>query len=75
MRIIQRQSRMLAQGVEVDFREAFLRQAHVVGAGAEVGQGVGCVARHALRVGVAELAQLFRRVGTNPARACVLAAF
>lgn len=39
--VLQRQARMFAQRMEVNFGEAFLRQAHVVRAGAEVGQGVG----------------------------------
>jgi hypothetical protein len=49
---------MLAQRMEVDLRKPLLRQPHVVGAGAQVGQRVGRVVRHAQRVGVGELAQL-----------------
>jgi hypothetical protein len=61
--------------VEVDLGKALLGQAHVVRAGAQVGQRVGRVVRHAQRVGVLELAQLGRGVGRDPARAGVLAAF
>jgi hypothetical protein len=54
-RALQRQARVLAQRVEVDFGEALLCQAHVIRAGAQVGQRVGRVLGHAQRVGVDEL--------------------
>ncbi len=37
----QRQPRMLAQRMEMNFGEALLRQSHVIGRGAKVGQCVG----------------------------------
>ena len=73
-RRLQCQARMLAQRMEVDLGKALLRQTHVVGAGAQVGQGVGRVLSHAHGVGVHKLLQFFRRVGRDPAGAGVLAA-
>ena len=56
---------MLAQRVEVDFGEALLRQAHVVGAGAQIRQGASRIERH----GVAEKARepFADRVGADAA--------
>ena len=66
---------MLAQRMEMDLRKALLRQPHVVGRGAQIGQRVGGVPRHASRIGVDEGAQLGGRFGRDPSGAGVLAAF
>ncbi|MEY3637523.1 MAG: hypothetical protein RIR68_656, partial [Pseudomonadota bacterium] len=65
---------MFAQRVEVDFGEAFLRQAHVIRTGTQIGQRACRVQRHALWVGVGEFAQFGRGVGGDPAGTGVLAA-
>ena len=66
---------MFAQGVEMDFWEALLRQADVIGAGAQKGQGVGRILGHALRISVHKLTQFSRAIGADPARAGILTAF
>lgn len=72
---LQRQPRMLPQRMEVNLRKPFLREPHIVGAGAQEGQRVGGIVRHAQRVGVFEFAQLLWRIRGDPARARVLTAF
>ena len=61
--------------MKVDFGKPFLGQPHVVGAGAQVGQGVCGVAGHAHGVGVCKGFKFCRGVGSDPAGAGVLAAF
>ncbi|MPM42898.1 hypothetical protein SDC9_89570 [bioreactor metagenome] len=73
--VLQRQPGVFAKRMEVNLRETFLRQPDVIRAGAQIGQRICGIARHAQWIGVLELAQFGRGVGRNPARAGVLAAF
>ena len=71
---MQRQPRVLAQRMEMDLRKALLRQPHVIRRSAQISQRVRRVVGQAQRVGIDKGAQVGRAVGSDPARAGVLAA-